>query len=425
MINQQSLAAVDAARFSNRFIRPLYDSYGFAQIPQTIRYCLTGSEQKGVPFGPRDDLYQKYDTVILFFVDAFGWRFFEQYYQRAPFLRRAAEDGLVSKLTSQFPSTTAAHVTTIHTGMPVGESGVYEWFYYEPLLDRMIAPLLFSFAGDTPRDTLKPTGVSARSLFPAHTLYQDLQPHGVDSIVLQHHTYANSPYTQVVTSGARVVPYRTLPEALVTLGQLLDTQKRKAYYFLYIDSIDAICHRYGPESAHTAAEIEVFLTIMELIFHKSLAAKKQRVLFLLTADHGQVAIDPATTIYLNQRFPQLQPYLVTNRAGQPLAPAGSSRDMFLHIKDEYLDQAHAFLHQALEGRAEIYRVRELIEQGFFGANPPSAAFMSRAGNLVILPYQHESVWWYEKGRFEQKFYGSHGGLTREEMETLLLVQTYG
>jgi hypothetical protein len=395
MINQESLAAVDAAHYSSRFIRPLYDGYGFAQIPQTIRYCLTDSEQKGIPFGPRDDLYQKYDTVILFFVDAFGWRFFEQYAQQAPFLRRAVDQGLVSKLTSQFPSTTAAHVTAIHTGLPVGQSGVYEWFYYEPLLDRMIAPLLFSFAGDAPRDTLKPAGVSARSLFPAHTLYQDLQPHGVDSVVLQHHTYAHSPYTKVVTSGARVVAYRTLPEALVTLGQLLDAQKRKAYYFLYIDSIDTICHRHGPESAHTAAEIEVFLATMELIFHKSMVAKQRRVLFLLTADHGQVAIDPATTIYLNQRFPQLLPYLVTNRAGQPLAPAGSSRDMFLHIKEEYLDQAHTFLQHELQGRAEVRRVRELIEQGFFGANPPSAAFMSRVGNLVILPYQHESVWWYE------------------------------
>jgi hypothetical protein len=27
-------------------MRPLYAGYGFAQIPQTIRYCLTDSDQK-------------------------------------------------------------------------------------------------------------------------------------------------------------------------------------------------------------------------------------------------------------------------------------------------------------------------------------------------------------------------------------------
>ena len=425
MINEQSLTAVEAARFSTQFMRPLYDGYGFAQIPQTIRACLTDSDQKGVPFGERDDLYQKYDAVVLLFVDAFGWRFFEQYHQRSPFLRRAVEQGLVSKLTSQFPSTTAAHVTTIHTGLPVGESGVYEWYYYEPLLDRVIAPLLFSFAGDTERNTLAPTGVSAQALYPSQTLYQDLQPHGVGSVVFQPLSFAHSPYSKVVTDGARIVAYRTLPEALVNLGQLLERQKRKTYYFLYFDSIDTICHRYGPDSPHTAAEIEAFLTIMELIFHKNLAGTQQRTLLLLTADHGQIAIDPATTIYLNQRFPELLPYLTTNQAGQPLAPAGSSRDMFLHIKDAYLDQAQAFLQQALAGRAEIYRVQQLIDQGFFGTTAPSAAFTSRVGNLVILPYAHETVWWYEAGRFEQKFYGSHGGLSPDEMETLLLALPYG
>jgi hypothetical protein len=29
------------------------------------------------------------------------------------------------------------------------------------------------------------------------------------------------------------------------------------------------------------------------------------------------------------------------------------------------------------------------------------------------------VWWYEKGKYEQKFFGHHGGLTPQEMETIL------
>jgi hypothetical protein len=41
------------------------------------------------------------------------------------------------------------------------------------------------------------------------------------------------------------------------------------------------------------------------------------------------------------------------------------------------------------------------------------------GNLVILPYRYESVWWYEKDKFEMKFRGHHGGLTPQEMETIL------
>jgi hypothetical protein len=50
--------------------------------------------------------------------------------------------------------------------------------------------------------------------------------------------------------------------------------------------------------------------------------------------------------------------------------------------------------------------------------------MSRVGNLVILPYDGETVWWYDPGRFEQKFYGHHGGLTPGEMEIPLLMYAF-
>jgi hypothetical protein len=66
-------------------------------------------------------------------------------------------------------------------------------------------------------------------------------------------------------------------------------------------------------------------------------------------------------------------------------------------------------------RAEVEKTQDLIEQGYFGSEI-SPIFKARVGNLVILPYRYESVWWYEKGKFEQKYYGHHGGLTREEME---------
>lgn len=425
MINSESIAAVRDARINRHFLRPIYEGYGFASIPQTVRSLLTGAKGGGVPFGPREDLYAEYDAVILFFVDAFGWRFFEEYAERHPFLRRIVDEGLVCKLTSQFPSTTAAHVTAIHTGLPVGESGVYEWFYYEPRLDAVIAPLLFSFAGDHGRDTLAATGVAPEELFPTQTLYQDLGRHGVRSYCLQDHAYAFSPYTAMVTAGATLVPYRTLPEAIVNLSQLLDRREGRSYYLLYYDRIDAICHLYGPDSPQMAAEILTFLDVMERLFHGNLMQARGRTLFLMTADHGQTAIDPATTVYLNRSVPELEALMQTSRAGRPLVPAGSSRDMFLHIREGSLDEAQALLERQFEGRAEVRRVSDLIEQGFFGSGPPSRALLGRVGNLVILPFTRESAWWYEEGRFDQHFYGQHGGLTPDEMETILLAQPYG
>ena len=77
-----------------------------------------------------------------------------------------------------------------------------------------------------------------------------------------------------------------------------------------------------------------------------------------------------------------------------------------------------FSHRDSEGKADIVKTEFLIENGYFGSEV-SSRFRERVGNLVILPYRHEAVWWYEKGKFEQRFYGHHGGLTPQEMETVL------
>ncbi len=425
MINDDSVGQIENAGWSGPFMQPLYGSYCFAQIPALLRSVFALDGDSRPPVNMLGESFDHYDRVVLFFVDGFGWRFFERYRDDYPFLRRFVREGMVTKLTSQFPSTTAAHVTAIHTGLPVGQSGIYEWTYYEPLVDALIAPLLYSYAGDHARNTLMGAPITPADLFPTRTLYDDLCDGGVRSFVFQHQEYTPSPYSDVVFSGSYVVPYATLPEALVMLSDLLVAQRERAYFFLYFDKIDSVCHRHGPSSRQAHAEIDAFLTTMEHVFCEAMAGKLARTLVLLTADHGQVDIDPHTTIYLNQQWPEIAARLRTNRAGQILAPAGSPRDLFLYVEEGLLEETQAELQQRLDGRAMVCRAADLVEQGFFGLEEPSPALLGRLGNLVVLPYDGESVWWYEKGRFEQSYYGHHGGLTRSEMETLLLALPQG
>ena len=388
---------------NSQFIKPRYDSGGFVSIPARIKEAFTSSQ---------------YDAVVLFFVDGFGWRFFERF-QDAPFIKRIARHGQIEKLTAQFPSTTAAHLTTIHTGLPVGASGVYEWYLYEPLLDQIIAPVLFSYSGTRERDTLKPANVEPSLIYPKGNFYPELKQRGIASYVFGIREYTPSTYSKGIMVGAEILRFNTFSEVLVNIGELLEKQAKPAYIHLYYDKIDSVAHEYGPTAAQTEAEIETFLLLMEHYFERIFKGKK-RILFLMTADHGQVEVDPKTTIYLNtdSRFTGIEHFLKKNRSGQLLVPAGSARDMFLYIHDNLLDEALTFLATRLEGKADVVKVEELIESGYFGKEI-SSRFRERVGNLVILPYRYESVWWYEKGRFEQRFYGHHGGLTPQEMETIL------
>lgn len=384
------------------FVKPHYDSGGFAGIPNRIKNAFAS---------------RHYDAVVLFLVDGFGWRFFERF-QKAPFLKRMAKQGRVEKLTSQFPSTTAAHLTTIHTGWTVGQSGVHEWIYYEPQLDAVIAPLLFSYAGLWERDLLKATGIHPGRLYPRGMFYPELKEMGVKPFGFGIREYTPSTYSSAVMEGAELRAFKTLSEALINLGLLLERQTQPTYIYLYFDRIDMLSHDYGPTSPQAEAEIETFLLMMEYYFERVFQGK--RVLFLMTADHGQVEIDPKTTIFLNTNphFAGVERFLKTNIKGQLLVPAGSPRDMFMYIKDEMLEEAQSFFAPRLEGKADVVKTETLIEEGYFGSEV-SSRFRERVGNLVLLPYRYESVWWYEKGKFEQRFYGHHGGLTPQEMETVL------
>ncbi|MDK1029347.1 MAG: alkaline phosphatase family protein [Anaerolineae bacterium] len=384
---------------NNQFIKPQYGIGGFSGIPARIlEYCASG----------------QYDAVVLFLADCFGWRFYEKF-QENPFLKRLTKNGTVEKLTAQFPSTTAAHVTTIHTGLSVGQSGVYEWFYYEPQVDRIIAPLLFSFAGDKKRDTLKDL-VDATKLYPKQTIYQELNKLGIDSHYFGVRDYTPSTYSNIVMRGVKLHAFKTLPEALVNLGILLESKDGPAYINLYFENIDSTCHKYGPTAPQTEAEIQAFLLLMDYFFTRIFTGKK-KVLFLMAADHGASEVDPKTTIYLNKdkTFKGVERFFKTNRMGELLVPAGSARDMFLYVKDEAIDEAQEFFTKRLKGKAEVVKTEWLMDQGYFGPEI-SIPFRERVGNLVILPYRHQSVWWYEKNRFEQHYYGNHGGLTVQEME---------
>ena len=313
------------------FVRPNYGHGCFADLPHLVKSLLTGQVSPTALALLGQPAAHQYDAVVLVLADAFGWRFFERFAEHDPFLQRFGQAGVVACWTSQFPSTTAAHVTCLHSGLPVAQHGVFEWQYYEPQLDAVIAPLMFSFAGTRQRETLQPTGITAEQLYPPQTFYQDLAHAGVTSYVYQHRDYTPSTYSDWMYRGAHVSPYITLPEGLLNMRLQLAASPTPAYFLLYHDKIDAIGHVYGPDSPQIEAEIETFLFCMERAFMQPLLRESKNVLLILTADHGLTHVDPHTTIYLNRdpRLKRFQRFLRTDRKGDPLPPGGSPRDLFL------------------------------------------------------------------------------------------------
>jgi hypothetical protein len=359
-----------------------------------------------------------YYKVVVFLLDAFGWNFFEEFRKESDFLSGLCDCGSAAKLCTQFPSATACNVTTMNTGMSVAEHGVFEWFYYEPRVGEVIAPMLYSCGKRIhERDSLKSdASLKPGDIYPNKTLYKSLLDHGVRSYTFQDHAYAISAYSDAVFEGAQRYGYVTPADGLVNLAHYLINKPSKAYFYYYFDRIDSISHVYGTGSKELKAEATAFFASLEKVFWDEVKDKVDHTLFVLTADHGQISINPDRCVYLNLDFPGLEKYLRRSVSGRPLAPAGSCRDMFLYVREDCLDEALGFLRNELDGKAIVVKTGDLIEAGYFGRGRISEALAGRLGNLVILPLDGESAWWYEKGLFEIKYLGHHGGLTRQEME---------
>ena len=453
MLNRRSIDAVAAAGDGAGGIRPLYGSYCFSRIPWTLEYALTGeSNARTLPADALGALGERPDTVVVLLVDAFGWRFFEEFADRTPALRRFLREGTVSKLTSVFPSTTAAHVACLHSGLTPAESGIYEWYQYEPTAGMMVAPLLSSPAGEKGRNGI---GLAPEVLFDGETLHDRLAARGVRSTSVSPAEFTPSPFNDAFTRGAGNVPWKKLSRGLERLAGLAASpggpEPRLICY--YYGGLDRTAHRTGPRSPAVRRTVQRFFGALEHRFFRVLerdaerrgsdgdrvgsrprgaehgpaargsrrgrcgtAAARPKICVVVTADHGMTAHDPERAVYLNRVLPEAAEWLECDPRGRPKVPAGSPRDFFLHLREEFFDEALSAIRDALAGTAAVRPVRELVAAGYFGDAPPAQRFLERVGNAVILPHPGRAVWWYEAERFECGHRGDHGGLSPEEME---------
>jgi hypothetical protein len=375
---------------------------------------LTDGDFRALP-GAIGDALVAHRRVVCVLLDAFGWRFVERHAEH-PLLRRLAADGELRRIASQFPATTTAHVTTMHTGLPVGQHGLYEWRVWEPALGDVITPLLFSHAGRHDRDTLAGTGLAMDDVLPpGPTLYQRLAADGIVSLVFGPAAFCPSTYDRAAARGADLRPYPDLRAGLDDLVAELGRHER-CYAYLYFDGIDSTGHRAGPSSAAFDAQVVEALDAVHDAFLRPGAGVPADTLLLLTADHGQMDVHPSRVDALDVLWPGLEAALERDAAGRPVAPAGSARDVFLHVRPERVADAVAALGAALGERGEAHATEDLVRAGRFGPDV-GPRLRERLASVCVLPSAGRMAWLRSTPDVEQIFLGHHGGVHPHEAET--------
>jgi predicted AlkP superfamily pyrophosphatase or phosphodiesterase len=340
----------------------------------------------------------KYRRFFAFFVDGIGYsmlKFLQQIYADE---LAWIEKGQLEAISSLYPSTTSVHVPAFLGGALPEQTGVVEWWYYEPLIETLLSPLKLK------RRDGKEEGEEL-----AQKIYQPLLswPQGPKRVLWQESSYSYSPVTRHLAGGFELMGYEVLEDLAQKIRE--KTQEEEVqFHVVYLPQADTMSHRMGPDHPRT---LEVWRDIFNFI--RALLLDHEGADTCFISDHGQSSVNPEQTIYLNHHMPGLKEAFLKDDKGKILTPAGSCRNMLLYLEKSKVAEWKPKLEAFLGSKAQIFTKETLINEGFFLSNP-SGRFYKTFPELVIMPRLGESVWWDEGKPIDVR--SQHGGASRQEME---------
>lgn len=403
------------------FVLPEYGRQSIAEIIPTILDELGGHSPR--PQLP-DYMMPKVscNNVVLLIVDGFGYQYFEYLTKHSVYFKRVYEDGRVYSLTTVFPSTTPAALTTLHSGLTPQEHGLLEWYTYFEEFQKIIMPLQFRIGWNDEINSLLGAGGRAHHLYPHQTSYQLLREAHVESFILTSSKFYPSVYNDALLNGASIITYDTLDHMLSRLKDLL-SEKKRSFISAYWGEIDSAGHEFGPDSSSYLMQIEKFAYEFDKIFGTlSGELSDGSNLLFVTSDHGQINVNLENLIYLEDIF-DFAKYLYLNRDREIIVPYGSPNDVFLLTHLERREELIDLLQSELRGIASVHKSEDLLALRYFGLYEPSEVFIRRVGHVCIIPYPGRHVWFQYSGSKEYDMKGLHGGLSRQEMVVPLSVSS--
>jgi hypothetical protein len=403
-------------KINGNFVYPQYGQRCISEIPNIILNLFEAGNEKTKFYSKTVTQPEGINKVVLLVIDGFGFNQFLKHLKENRFLTNLTNQGEVHPLTSVFPSQTTNALTTLNTGLTPQEHGLFEYFIYLKDIG-VVNALQFERLGPKLKDRRINKRFDPRILL-LHdkNIHNTLKQNGISTFTHVNVSNAFNVLSQLIFNGSKIIPSLKSSDTVVRLRKNLEENNGKnAYFFVHLDTLDTIAHEYGPDSYEYSAELSSITYLLNRELVQKLEPKTAKeTLLLITADHGGLNVDPRETIYLNC-FPKAILNLQVGKNQKAIMPMGGPRELFLHIKEEKLVETKEWLVQRIGNKAQIIETKEAAEKGLFGLGIPDKEVFERTGNLMILPYGNETVWYENSEGDKISFLGQHGGLHAEEM----------
>lgn len=393
------------------FVVPRYDGRSIANIPATFG-ALWGVRLGTLP--PLESaLWQPLlgdgvDRVLFLLLDAVGWERMNRALARDEPTAHWLEEtgGIVEPITSIFPSTTTAALTTIWTGAPPAQHGMVGYIMWLREFGVVAKMIELQVAHKGLRADLLSAGLDPKTFVPVPTLAQQLGQLGVPLYVLIGAAIRHSGLSQLHFQGTEhVIPYAGLGDCLSLLRVVLEqTSGQRALIAAYWPSFDTLSHIHGPNPDHWDAEWRIVMgALREILFHDLSPAARRRTLVVITADHGHNTVLEERLILLSDH-PELSGRVL-------MEPTGDSRAPYLHVRDGQREAVRAYIEAQLGHAFHVLDADEALAAGLWGPGDPMPEVRFRVGELVLLARDGYAL---DARKRETPLIGRHGGLWPDE-----------
>ena len=396
------------------FVMPDYDGGSIANLPGQVAAWLGAGPFGGGGLHPEwlNGMAGPVTRVVMVLVDALGYQRFRGLLgEPGSAWDWLAQHGALAPLTSVFPSTTTAALTSLSTGLAPGRHGMlgYEmWLKEFGMTANMIQFQPMAAGRET--GSLVEVGLDQDNFTRAPILARHLAAQGVDVHAFLPSFIVGSGLTRMSLGRVARHPIHTPADLWTGLRQLLEaTPGVRQLVWAYWPMVDTLSHQYGPADESVTREAQAFGEMLRQAFLEPLpAAARAGTLFVLLADHGQVDTPPVDDFNLNNH-PEFLNML-------HILPTGEHRASYLHCRPGQVDAARAYIEQRWPDDFVVLPQEVVMRSGLLGRELDDRT-PARLGELLVLSRGAAYLWWAAE---ENRMRGRHGSLTQAEMLVPLL-----
>jgi predicted AlkP superfamily pyrophosphatase or phosphodiesterase len=302
-------------------------------------------------------------------------------------------------IESGFPTTTAAAIARLTTGVAPGQNGMVGYSVYDSAGDRIVNQLTGWDAGLDPQTWQL-----------APTLFQAATAEGILAASIGPERYRDTGFTHAVLRGSKYIAGETIADRVERALDFLNDRGERKLIYLYVPELDKISHSKGWESAHWTAQLEAMDGAVGDLSNRLGSTHG----LLVTADHGVVDVPHRSHILIDSSAELIEGIRFV---------AGEPRCLQLHFEKD----ASAALRdrvteawRASEGeRSWVATRQEAIAAGWFGDVRPDVG--PRIGDLLVAA--RKNVAYYDtrvSTHRSRAMIGQHGSWSPEELQVPLL-----